>query len=429
MVRIPDLQQALQFVLTDSATEHGATSGWQQRRGQISPSQFVQTLVWGFLESPEATLGHLAHVAHAAGALVTPQALSQRFSARSVAVLRGVLQDALCLLLEAAPVEVALLRAFPGGVSLDDSTQIALPAVWQTVWDGGGTAAALKIPALFDLLRGALQVDLTPARQHDAVTRLANLTFPPGALVIEDLGYLEAERLRRRTTQGVATSVPVRCTRALQDEQGQRSNLLAWLRRHPHQPVERWVCWQGVGLRLVALPASPATAAPAARKRQGIREAAERQGRVPPAAALALAEWIVLLTTVPPEQATIEQIATLMRLRWQIELLFKLWKDQGKLDETRGWNPARSETELSAKLLGLLLAHWVLLATAWQWADRSLVKAGQTIRAYGRCLCLSWRDLVHLTLVGDLIAQSLAHSGRIRSHCHHHSAAFYAQSA
>lgn len=426
MVRIPDLQQALQFVLTDSATEHGATSGWQQRRGQISPSQFVQTLVWGFLESPEATLGHLAHVAHAAGALVTPQALSQRFSARSVALLRGVLQDALCLLLEAAPVEVALLRAFPGGVYLDDSTQIALPAVWQTVWDGGGTAAALKIPALFDLLRGALQVDLTPARQHDSVTRLANLTFPPGALVIEDLGYLEAERLRRRTTQGVATIVPVRCTLALQDEQGQRINLLAWLRRHPHQPVERWVCWQGVGLRLVALPASPATAA---RKRQGIREAAERHGRVPPAAALALAEWIVLLTTVPPEQATIEQIATLMRLRWQIELLFKLWKDQGKLDETRGWNPARIETELYAKLLGLLLAHWVLLATAWQWADRSLVKAGQTIREYGRCLCLSWRDLVHLTLVCDLIAQSLAHSGRIRSHCHHHSAAFYAQSA
>jgi Transposase DDE domain len=445
MVRRPDLQQALQFVLTDSATEHGATSGWQQRRGQISPSQFVQRLAWGFLESPEATLGHLAHVAHvahaahAAGALVTPQALRQRFSARSVALLRGVLQDALCLLLEAAPVEVALLRAFPGGVYLDDSTQIALPAVWQTVWDGGGTAAALKIPALFDLLRGALHVDLTPARQPDSVTRLANRTFPPGALVIEDLGYLEAERLRRRTTQGVATSVPVRCTLALQDEQGQRINLLAWLRRPPHQPVERWVCWQGVGLRLVALPASPATAATAARKRQGIREAAERQGRVPPAAerqgrvppaaALALAEWIVLLTTVPPEQATIEPIATLMRLRWQIERLFKLWKDQGKLDETRGWNPARLETELYAKRLGLLLAHWVLLATAWQWADRSLVKAGQTIREYGRCLCLSWRDLVHLTLVGDLIAQSLAHSGRIRSHCHHHSAAFYAQSA
>src|SRR5260370_5012731 len=117
MVRIADLTQAVRFVLTDSGTEHGAPSGWQQRRGQSSPSQFVHTLVWGFLESPEATLGHRAHVAHATGALVTPQALSQRFSARAVAVLRGVLQDALCLLLEAAPVALAPPRPFPRGGS------------------------------------------------------------------------------------------------------------------------------------------------------------------------------------------------------------------------------------------------------------------------------------------------------------------------
>ena len=376
LVRIPELQQALQFVLTDSATEHGATSGWQQRRGQISPSQFVQTLVGGCLESPEATLGHLApvahvphapHAPHAAGALVTPQARSQRFSARSVAWLRGVRQDALCLLLEAAPVEVALRRAFPGGVSLDDSTPIALPAVWQTVWEGGGTAAARTIPALFARLRGARHVDLTPARQHDAVTRLAHLTFPPGALVSEDRGYVEAERLRRRTTQGVVTSVPGRCTRALQDEPGQRSKQQpAGLAAAPSPPARGalgLLAGEGVGLRLVALPASPATpataatAATAARKRQGIREAAARQGRVPPAAALALAEGIGRLTPVPPEPAPSEQIATLRRLRWQSERLFKLWNDQGQRDETRGGNPARIETALSAKLLGLLLAH------------------------------------------------------------------------
>ncbi len=155
----------------------------------------------------------------------------------------------------------------------------------------------------------------------------------------------------------------------------------------------------------------------------------QRRGRAPSPATLDLADWIVLLTTVPPEQATIQQIATLMRLRWQLELIFKLWKDQGKLDETRGWSPARIETELYAKLLGLLIAHWVLLATAWSWPDRSLVKASQTFREYGRCLCLSWQDQAALTLVCTLIAQSVAHTGRIGSHCHQHSAAFYAQSA
>ena len=336
-----------------------------------------------------------------------------------------MLADALGVLLDAEAVAVALLRAFPGGVYLDDSTQIALPAVWQRIWAGSGTAAALKLPTLFDLLRGSLHVELTAACQHDSVTQLANLTFPAHSVVIEDLGYLDLQRMRTRQEQGVGTMVPLRCSLALHDSQGRRINLLAWLRRQPPQPVEREVCCQGIVLRLVALPAAPETVR---RKRAGIQAAARKDGRTPSARALALAQWIVLLTTVSPAEATIQQIATLMRLRWQIELVFKLWKDQGKLDETRGWNPARIETELYAKLLGLLIEHWLLLATGWQWADRSLVKAGQVIRAYGRSLCLLWADCGALTALCDLIARSLAVVGRIPSHCHQRSAASYAQS-
>lgn len=74
----------------------------------------------------------------------------------------------------------------------------------------------------------------------------------------------------------------------------------------------------------------------------------------------------MVLTTVSSEQASAQQIVTLMRLRWQVELLFKLWKNEGKLDETRGWKAERIETGLYAKLLGLLLAHWLVLATGWQ---------------------------------------------------------------
>lgn len=429
MTTIREVEDALQLVLVESASEHGVRSGWQQRRSRLSASQFVQTLVWGFLETPEATLGQLAQVAHATGALVTPQALSQRFSERSVALLRGVLADALGVLLAAEPVEVALLRAFPGGVYLDDTTQIALPDAWQAIWDGGGTAAALKIPALFDLLRGSLQLELTAARHHDSVTQAANLTFPAGSVVIEDLGYLDRQRMQRRQTHGVGTIVPLRCTLALHDPHGRRINLLAWLRQEASSEasaVERMVCWQGMDLRVVAVPATPETAA---RKRTGILAVAQQHGRPPHPTALALADWIVVLTTVPATQATAQQIATLLRLRWQIELVFKVWKDQGKLDETRGWNAARIETELYAKLLGLLIEHWLLLRTGWQWADRSLVKAGQSIRAYARCLCLVWTDHQALTHLCDVIARSLAVIGRIGSHCHQRSAAYYAHSA
>ena len=230
------------------------------------------------MEAPEATLGHLARVAHATGALVTPQALSQRFSARSVALLQGVLADALGLLLEAEPAAVALLTAFPGGVYLGDSTQIALPDGWQHVWDGGGRAAALKLPTLFDLLRGALQFDLARARQHDSATALANVDLPAGSVVVEDNGYLDLARLRRRQEQGVGTLVPPRCTQALYDATGQRVDLVEWLRTQPRGPVEREVWVQGLRLRVVAAPATPATAL---RKRVHLRTDAQAHGRSP----------------------------------------------------------------------------------------------------------------------------------------------------
>jgi hypothetical protein len=425
MGTIPELEGAWQLVLQASAAEHGVMSGWQQRRGPLSPRQFVQTLVFGFLEDPPASLGHLARVAHALGAWVTPQALSQRFTRAAVALRRGVLTDALGGLLEAEPVAVALLQAFPGGVYLNDATQLALHADWQEDWPGGGVAAARKLPTRFDLVCGGVQLDLPPARQHDAVTRLATVAAPAGALIVEDTGYWEVGRRRERLAAGGATVIPVRANLALHDEHGQRLDLLAWWRPQPEPLGERRVQTGGLTRRLVAVRASPQTVA---RHQASIREAAHNHGRTPPALALSLAKWVLILTTATPQHASAAQIATLLRRRWQLELLFKRWKDQGQLDETRGWNPARIEVEWYAKLLGVLVHHWGLLTTGWQWAERRLVKAGQTVRELARGLALAWRDPARLRRLLDQIAHSLALAGRIGSHCHQHSAAFYAGS-
>ena len=43
-------------------------------------------------------------------------------------------------------------------------------------------------------------------------------------------------------------------------------------------------------------------------------------------------------------------------------------------------NPWRVLIEIYAKLLGMLIQHWLLLVAAWQYEDRSLAKAGVAIQ-------------------------------------------------
>jgi hypothetical protein len=44
----------------------------------------------------------------------------------------------------------------------------------------------------------------------------------------------------------------------------------------------------------------------------------------------------------------------LRRVRWQLELVFKVFKSEGKIDETRSTQPYRVICELHAKLLAMV---------------------------------------------------------------------------
>ncbi len=76
----------------------------------------------------------------------------------------------------------------------------------------------------------------------------------------------------------------------------------------------------------------------------------------------------------------------LLRVRWQIELLFKLWKSQGRVDTSRSHQPWRVLCEVYAKLLSMIVLHWVLLISCWPDAKRSMWKAAQTIQGHALAL-------------------------------------------
>ena len=93
----------------------------------------------------------------------------------------------------------------------------------------------------------------------------------------------------------------------------------------------------------------------------------------------------------------------LLRARWQIELLWKLWKQDGSLDAWRRKPPWRILCELYAKLLGLLIQHWLLLLGGFQEPHRSLVKAAKAVRSHA--ILLAYAEACALTL--DFVVEKI----------------------
>ena len=85
------------------------------------------------------------------------------------------------------------------------------------------------------------------------------------------------------------------------------------------------------------------------RQRQKAKENAQRHGRQVTQEYLKLLDWALFITNVPPTMLRTEHVATLYRIRWQIELVFKLCKSFCGLDYIAALRPQRIFTELYAR--------------------------------------------------------------------------------
>jgi hypothetical protein len=419
---IPDVSSAVWQTLVTAADHAARRSGFTQRCSKLSAAAFVQTLVLGWLHQPDASVGQLAQMAANRQVFLSPQGLDQRFTPAAATLLQQVLGAALTQAVTADPAAVPLLARFTA-VVLEDSTTIALPPALAAVWRGcGGSTnqgdAALKLQVRLDVLGGGLVgVALGHGRDADQRTPLARHPLPAGALLLRDLGYFAVAALREVAEQDAFFLTRLHPQTAIYDDQdGTRLVLRDLLERACAQPavvLDRTVRLgqrEQVPVRLVAVRV-PAKVA--ALRRARLVEHARSKGEPVSQQALTLADWTVLVTNVGPDVLRAAEALLLLAVRWQIELLFKLWKQHGPLDAWRTARPERILCEVYAKLIGMVLQHWATAVGCWARAGRSMVQAAQAVRSYAVPLALALDDRQALTHVLHRLAQTLAHSCRL----------------
>jgi hypothetical protein len=400
-------------VLTTTADAAAKATQFVQRTSPLGGATFSQTLVFGFLGNPQASLEELTQTAATLGVPITPQALDQRFTPAAAACLEQVLRAAITRLIAADPVAIPLLERFTA-VCVQDSSTLVLPDVLAAVWQGCGgttpasTAAALKLQVRLELRTGQLEgPQLQDGRASDRAA-LVPTTLPSGALWLADLGYWSLDTLQTLNQQGVCWLSRLQVQTAIYDTTGQPRDLLALLEAQPPAPIELAVTLGEAHRQPARLLAVRVPSAVANERRRRLRATARKKGRTVSARRLALAAWTMLVTNVPAERLTVREALVLGRARWQIELLFKLWKSHGRVDESRSLKPWRILCEVYAKLLAMVVQHWLFLVSCWAYPHRSLTKAAQTVQKHALHMASTFCRLISLVTAITTVKRCLA---------------------
>lgn len=381
--------ETLQRVLGSSLDRLGREAGVVKRRRKFTGSTLLKTLVLTLLRSPRAGLDDYRATAQLLGVAVSARGVEKRFTPQLVGFLRRAVEQVVGEVVTASPAVAPLLARFTS-VDLGDGTSVALPDQAADEFPGCGGAsgsgkAAVKLQVLWDFRSGGLgRLVLEPGRLHDTNSAVLEATPPKGSLTIRDLGYFDLSRFRAWTAAAAHWISRWQPGTRVFESDGRPLDLWNRLQLQPAGvPFDASVLLgaeERLPCRLIALRV-PQEAAD--QRRRKAYEQAQKHGRVPSRERLDWCDWTIFVTNCPADLLTWKEVVVLYRTRWQIELLFKLWKSHnGLATPPDAASPQRREAEFWAKLIGVVIQHWLLLTTAWPDARRSLWKAARVIRIW-----------------------------------------------
>src|SRR5438270_5903740 len=387
MITVPRMASILRTVFEQDARALAREMGVIKRERKVNGATLVLLLVLGWLHQPKGGSSALARFAGSLGVTISKQGIEDHWTYSTAEWLYAVLLRAVQCLISAKAVALPLLQRF-AGVYIEDGSTIRLPDGLENYWRGcrggnreaNGTKAGVKLTMRLELSEGTLSGPLLQdGRRHESTSLLQHLPLGKGALWIADMGYFALIRLVQMSQAGAYFLMPLK-DGVVTWLAGQRVDVLKLLSSHGQEEEQEYAIILGaskqVPCRLFARRASEAQI----KRRHAMQdEYARKHDTHVTQRQRDWATWTLVISNVPALLLSLSEALVLLRVRWQIELVWKLWKMQGQVDEWQTSNEARILCEVYAKLLGLLLQHWVMLLTCWEDPHRSWISVSEIV--------------------------------------------------
>ncbi len=388
MITVPRMASLLRRVFEQDARALAREMGVIKRERKVNGATLALLLVLGWLHEPEAGPSALARFAGSLGVTISKQGIEEHWTYGTAEWLYAVLLRAVQCLISAKAVTVPLLQRF-AGVYIEDGSTIRLPDALERYWRGcrggngqaKGTKAGVKLTLRLDLSAGTLYGPLLQdGRSHESTSLLQQLPLLKGALWIADMGYFALVRLAQLSQAGVYFLMPLK-DGVVTWLAGKRVDILEVVQAHAEQEEQEYAIILGAGKQVPCrLLARRATPVQIKRRHEAQDEYARKHVTQVTQHQRDWAEWTLVISNVPTCLLSLTEALVLLRVRWQIELVWKLWKMQGQIDEWQTENLARILCEVYAKLLGVLLQHWLMLLSCWDDPHRSTIGVAEIVR-------------------------------------------------
>ena len=357
--------EQLQDFLEYDARDLGQTTGFVQRKSKMTAACFAKTLILGWLDNPQAALSELVQVSADLGVEISESGLHDRINAAAVHFLASLVDHSLHCLRENTPFPVSILSQFTQ-VNIVDSSIFCLPDFLADHFKGTkvqGSVSAIKAQLSFDYLTGQINaIELQSGCSPDQKCALPIQFALPGSLTLIDLGYFDQTVFQEIDDKDAFFVSRLQTQTGLYWNKDDEESLdLLTLLKEQTQPCSELMLYLGRKTRLkVRMIFSKVPLNILEERHRKAKAAAQRRGKTCSQRHLDLLSWALFITNVPIESLSTEQIILIYRVRWQVELVFKLWKSQAKMKVIGDWRIERVLCQFYARLLGVIIFQWVV---------------------------------------------------------------------
>lgn len=390
-------------------------SGFIVRKSKLDGFQFLFSLVFAHHRDKKfSLLDMVSYLFKDFRLKITKQSLHDRFSSNAVKFLKSCLDQLLVQKIQFHG-NVGILKSHFNRIRIKDSTKFALPEAFSEKFKGYGGAlhnssSMISIQYEYDFLSGqSMDLRLTDGGKNDqSDSRDFTHDIQENDLFLRDLGYCTLNFLsnvhsaKAYFVSRLAPKTNIYASKTAKDPIN-INNYLKKLKKHNLEFMEVEV-FVGKKARIpVRAVISIADQANYEKRLRKTSKQARSTGNNVSTAFKTRAKLNIVVTNVPKIFLEAENIRKVYSLRWQIELLFKVWKSQATINEFSTGKIERFECQLYGKLIWIILNLQIFnLIQHRVYRDR-------------KELCSVWKYFKHIQNLSELLIQSIKSPRKIIS--------------